>query len=151
MLLSGREVYISGWDQVPGPETLFSLFVWKDSWEAKERKRMRLHPVDATASREGTKQESPNLGAQERRGPLRQEASCETPEKVGGATGSPESKRTSANGKDETMRLVEFSKEQHRRFCSDKLVQVSKAPCPALCPSWWAGQKRSHHRCPWWQ
>lgn len=97
---------------------------------------MRLLPVEATASREGPRQGSPNLGVQGRRGPLSQEASRETPEKVGGATGSPESKRTSANGKGETMRLAEFSKEQHGRFCSDKLVQVSEAPCSALCPSW---------------
>lgn len=78
---------------------------------------------------------SPNLGAQRRRGPLSQEASSDTPEKVGGARSS-ESKCTSANREGEIMRLAEFLNERHRQFCSDKLAQVSKALCSALCPSW---------------
>lgn len=60
----------------------------------------------------------------------------EIPEKVSGATGSPESKYTSANRKAETMWQSEFSKDPWEQVCSYELVQVSEARSSAPLPSW---------------
>lgn len=77
---------------------------------------MWLLGAEATDSREGPGAEKSHpegwgVGTGKKGPPWLGGPHYKTPEKVGGATGGPESKHISANGKVESMWLSEFSKE----------------------------------------